>query len=287
MARLNPFTLCLLSAFTLFPTSDADADAAPSAPALMHGIDGQIAEQDYRGYWASEKLDGIRAYWTGSRLLTRQGNPIHAPEAFIQSLPQTPLDGELWAGRGEFQTILRTVLDDKPDPDAWQNVRFYAFDLPEQPGPFSARYAALKKIVANSASPFLALVKQKPVTDNDALQAQLIAINESGGEGLMLHHPDSLYLGHRVESLVKLKTYQEKDATVIGMTPGKGRLQGLMGSLVVRLADGTEFSVGSGFSDAQRADPPQVGSTILVRHNGVTQKGIPRFARFIREKPSL
>ncbi|ODQ00758.1 DNA ligase [Salinivibrio sp. SS2] len=285
MARLNPVTLCLLSAFTLFPSSDGDA--APSAPALMHGVDGQIAEHDYRGYWASEKLDGIRAYWTGTQFLTRQGNPIHAPEALIRTLPTTPLDGELWAGRGEFQTVLRTVLDDKPDPDAWQNVRFYAFDLPDEPGPFSARYAALKKIVANSASPFLALVKQTPVTDNDALQGQLIAINESGGEGLMLHHPDSLYLGDRVESLVKLKTYQEKDATVVGMTPGKGRLQGLMGALVVRLADGAEFRVGSGFSDAQRAEPPEIGSTILVRHNGVTEKGIPRFARFIREKPML
>ncbi|QIR06104.1 DNA ligase [Salinivibrio costicola] len=285
MARLNPVTLCLLSAFTLFPSSDGDA--APSAPALMHGVDGQIAEHDYRGYWASEKLDGIRAYWTGTQFLTRQGNPIHAPEALIRTLPTTPLDGELWAGRGEFQTVLRTVLDDKPDPDAWQNVRFHAFDLPDEPGPFSARYAALKKIIANSASPFLALVKQTPVTDNDALQAQLIAINESGGEGLMLHHPDSLYLGDRVESLVKLKTYQEKDAIVVGMTPGKGRLQGLMGALVVRLADGTEFRVGSGFSDAQRAEPPEIGSTILVRHNGVTEKGIPRFARFIREKPML
>ncbi|PCE67194.1 DNA ligase [Salinivibrio sp. YCSC6] len=285
MARLNPVTLCLLSAFTLFPSSDGDA--APSVPALMHGVDGQIAEHDYRGYWASEKLDGIRAYWTGTQFLTRQGNPIHAPDALIRTLPTTPLDGELWAGRGEFQTVLRTVLDDKPDPDAWQNVRFYAFDLPDEPGPFSDRYAALKKIVANSASPFLALVKQTPVTDNDALQGQLIAINESGGEGLMLHHPDSLYLGDRVESLVKLKTYQEKDAIVVGMTPGKGRLQGLMGALVVRLADGTEFRVGSGFSDAQRAEPPEIGSTILVRHNGVTEKGIPRFARFIREKPML
>ncbi|WP_102505284.1 DNA ligase [Salinivibrio kushneri] len=284
MARLNPFTLCLLSAFTLFPTSDADA--SPSAPALMHGIDGQIAEHDYRGYWVSEKLDGIRAYWTGTQLLTRQGNLIHAPDRLIQSLPTTPLDGELWAGRGGFQTVLRTVLDDKPDPDAWQNVGFYAFDLPDQPGPFSARYAALKKIVTNSASPFLALVKQTPVTDNNELEAQLSAIDESGGEGLMLHHPDSVYVGQRVDSVVKLKTYQEKEVTVVGVNPGKGRLQGLMGSLVVRLADGTEFSVGSGFSDVQRADPPQIGSTILVRHNGVTQKGIPRFARFIHEKPT-
>ncbi|OOE69525.1 DNA ligase [Salinivibrio sp. IB868] len=285
MARLNPFTLCLLSAFTLFPTSDADA--APSAPALMHGIDGQIAEQDYRGYWASEKLDGIRAYWTGSRLLTRQGNPIHAPEAFIQSLPQTPLDGELWAGRGEFQAVLRTVLDDTPDEDAWQRIRFYAFDMPDHSGQFSTRYTALKQIVSKTASPHLAYVPQKPVTSNEALKERLATIDEAGGEGLMLHHPDSVYVGQRVESVVKLKTYQEKDVTVVGMNPGKGRLQGLMGSLVVRLADGTEFSVGSGFSDAQRADPPQVGSTILVRHNGVTQKGIPRFARFIREKPSL
>ncbi|SIN86336.1 DNA ligase [Salinivibrio sp. ES.052] len=285
MTRLNPFTLCLLSVFTLWPTSDSHA--APSAPALMHGTDGHITEQDYRGYWASEKLDGVRAYWTGSRLVTRQGNLIHAPETFTQSLPRTPLDGELWAGRGEFQTVLRTVLDDTPDENMWQRIRFYAFDVPDHPGQFSERYAALKQVVAETASPYLAYVIQTPVENNRALEARLASINDAGGEGMMLHHPDSVYVSHRVESLIKLKTYQEKDVVVVGVNPGKGRLQGLMGSLVVRLADGTEFSVGSGFSDAQRADPPQVGSTILVRHNGVTQKGIPRFARFIREKPSI
>src|SRR5262249_29125649 len=51
------------------------------------------------GWWMSEKLDGVRAYWTGKGFLSRQGNVYHAPDWFVQGLPDVPLDGELWLGR--------------------------------------------------------------------------------------------------------------------------------------------------------------------------------------------
>ncbi len=59
----------------------------------------------------------------------------------------------------------------------------------------------------------------------------------------MLHHPDSLYLGDRVDSLIKLKAFQEIDVSVVDMNPGQGRLSGMMGSLQVRMMDGTVFNV--------------------------------------------
>ncbi|WP_051488323.1 hypothetical protein [Salinivibrio socompensis] len=101
----------------------------------------------------------------------------------------------------------------------------------------------------------------------------------------MLHHPDSLYLGARVDSLVKLKAYQEMDVSVLGMNPGQGRLTGMMGSLQVRMADGTVFNVGSGFTDQQRHDPPKKGQTIMVRYNGVTEKGSHVLPALYEKKP--
>src|SRR4051794_25751247 len=55
---------------------------------------------DLSGWWMSEKLDGVRAYWTGKgEFLSRQGNLFHAPDWFVEGLPNVPLDGELWIDR--------------------------------------------------------------------------------------------------------------------------------------------------------------------------------------------
>src|SRR5262245_61120536 len=61
---------------------------------------------DLSGWWMSEKLDGVRAYWDGKQFLSRQGNLYHAPAWFTAGLPEVPLDGELWIDRKKFQ---RTV----------------------------------------------------------------------------------------------------------------------------------------------------------------------------------
>jgi DNA ligase-1 len=58
-----------------------------------------------------------------------------------------------------------------------------------------------------------------------------------------------------------------------------------MGALEVRTPDGLQFAIGSGFSDAERADPPPVGSWVTYRFNGRTRRGLPRFARFLRRRP--
>lgn len=69
---------------------------------LMHGIEWDC--QDVSGYYASEKLDGCRAFWTGKELLTRSGRVIHAPERVTRRLPAgVPIEGELYAGVNGFQ----------------------------------------------------------------------------------------------------------------------------------------------------------------------------------------
>jgi DNA ligase-1 len=58
---------------------------------------------ELQGWWMSEKLDGVRAYWDGRRFISRLGNKYLAPDWFLEGLPDTPLDGELWIGRKSFQ----------------------------------------------------------------------------------------------------------------------------------------------------------------------------------------
>jgi len=88
---------------------------------------------DPTGWWMSEKLDGVRCYWSGSKLYSRQGNEFLAPDYWKKDLPKEPLDGELWCGRGLFQKTLsivrRTVTNSHTDAD-WKYVTFLVFDAP-------------------------------------------------------------------------------------------------------------------------------------------------------------
>jgi DNA ligase-1 len=114
------------------------------------------------GWYASEKLDGIRAFWDGgisrgrtvrnvpyaakiivssgkekpwldkpaTGLWSRYGNPIWAPDEFLNQLPCCPLDGELWCGRGNWQQTSKTVKRQTPDPEAWAEVKYMIFGSP-------------------------------------------------------------------------------------------------------------------------------------------------------------
>ena len=91
-----------------------------------------------------------------------------------------------------------------------------------------------------------------------------------------------MYKTGRSSDLLKLKTYQDTEAEVIGYRPGRGKYQGMVGALVVKTPEGKEFAIGSGLTDELRRTPPQIGSIITYRYNGLTKHGLPRFARFLR-----
>src|SRR5690349_9417163 len=124
-----PVSRPLLLACCLVCMSIGAAAAQPSAPPLMLANVYQ-ADADLSDYWVSEKYDGVRAYWNGRLLQTLAGHSIHAPEWFIGGWPRIPLDGELWIGRGEFESLAATVRDQEPDEAAWRRVRYMVFDLP-------------------------------------------------------------------------------------------------------------------------------------------------------------
>ena len=84
---------------------------------------------------------------------------------------------------------------------------------------------------------------------------------------------------------LKLKPYFDAEAVVIGYIAGKGKYKNMLGALKVRSSDGTEFKIGSGFTDQQRSSPPAIGSTITYKYHGFTKNGLPRFASFLHETP--
>jgi DNA ligase-1 len=235
-----------------------------------------------RDYWVSEKLDGVRAYWDGRQLLFRSGNPVPAPDWFVAALPAQPLDGELWLGRGDFDRLSGIVRRTTPVDTEWRQVRYMIFELPGASGDFTARAARIEALVAELGLPWLQAVEQFRLPDDTALQRRLQEIVRGGGEGLMLHLAAAPYIAGRSAALLKVTPWHDAEAHVLAHLPGKGKHAGRLGALRVAMPDGRQFSIGTGFTDAQRLAPPPVGSLVTYRYRELTRNGMPRFSRFLR-----
>ncbi len=238
-------------------------------------------ETDLTGWWMSEKLDGVRAYWDGSQFLSRQGNRYHAPDWFTAGLPKEPLDGELWLGRKKFQRTV-SIARRQDKSDLWKELRFVVFDAPCQGGDFEARLVFLRQFVKRHASPYVTAHAHEACKGLDALRSELDRVEALGGEGLMLRQPGSVYEVGRSPTLLKVKRFHDAEAKVVGWQPGAGRHKGRLGALLVELAGGVQFAVGTGFSDAERGAPPPVGSIVTFRYQELSDGGVPRFPSFVR-----
>lgn len=277
--RLHPLLLALLLAIPAVPTSATDAPETLPAPMLAIPLPDGI---EVAAYLASEKLDGVRARWDGRALWTRGGIRIDAPARFTRGWPATPMDGELWLGRGRFDATSALVRAADPEDPAWATLRFMAFDLPGEPGGFAHRSRLLARLVATAAHPALGRVAQRQFPSRAQLDAHLRAVVAAGGEGLMLQHALAPYRGGRSETLLKLKPSRDAEARVVGYRPGKGKYAGKVGALLVEDERGRRFALGSGLRDVDRAAPPPIGSRVTFRHEGLTANGLPRFARYLR-----
>jgi len=238
-------------------------------------------------YWVSEKYDGLRGYWDGQILWTRGGQRVAAPTWFTAGWPRVALDGELWAGHGQFAKAVSTVRSQTPNESAWRGLRFMVFDLPGHEGLFNERIPALHGVVKQIDQLWVQAVAQFKVASHEALQVLLVKTVKNGGEGLMLHRGASLYQGRRSDDLLKLKTHEDSDAVVIAHIPGRGKHAGELGALLVEMPavsikPAQRFKLGTGFTDAQRQHPPAIGSRVTYRFRGLNDSGIPRFASFMR-----
>ena len=272
------YGICL--AIGLFSVAMQTAVADPAPKLALAKVYQQT--ETINQYWVSEKLDGVRAYWDGKKLISRQGNVYHAPEWFTKGFPTQPLDGELWIKRSTFEQLVSTVRKDKPIDSEWQQVRYMIFDLPGSGSNFTKRLTELQQLLDDHDNPYCQLITQYRVADHAELQEKLKSVIKLGGEGLMLHRDDSIYKSGRTSDILKVKTFQDAEAIVIAHLPGNGKYEGILGSMMVEMPDGKRFKIGTGFKDKDRKNPPAIGSQITYKYFGLTRKGIPKFASFMR-----
>jgi DNA ligase-1 len=278
-----------------FPATASVADLtiaqpkAVEAPPLL--LAHSLEDEDPTGYWMSEKLDGVRAYWDGEKFISRLGNEFFAHKEFLSGMPKrVKLDGELFMGRKRFQETVSAVRKQVPDWGEWSKLEFRCFDILEGANnigskPFEERMEYLKKLDASYDYEGLycpwSLVEQTKCLGRNHLKQELARVEALGGEGLMLRKAGSLYIAGRNDTLLKVKTFYDAEAKVVGHKPGKGKHKGRLGALMCIAANGEEFDVGTGFSDKQRENPPKIGSKITYAYTELTKDNKPRFPVFI------
>jgi DNA ligase-1 len=240
-------------------------------------------DHDPTGWWMSEKLDGVRAYWDGEAFVSRLGNRFFAPDWFVADLPADTLDGELWVDRKRFQKTISIVRSGDAGHE-WREVRYVVFDAPNARGSFENRAAHAQMVLERAAAPHARWHEHVVCTGVDHLRRELQRVEALGGEGLMLRQPGSMYVVGRSTTLLKVKTFQDAEARVVGHAPGAGKHKGRVGALIVELADGTRFNVGTGMSDAERESPPKLGAIITFRYQELSDDGVPRFPSYVGER---
>ena len=229
----------------------------------------------------SEKLDGIRAYWNGEELLSRKGKTLYPPKGFIKDFPPFELDGELWSKRGDFENIQSIVMDKIPS-DKWKEIKYMLFEAPHVKGNFLQRLQKVQKYIDEKRLLHVKVIEQKKCKNTKNMQEFLQSVLDRGGEGLIVKDASREYFTGRSSSVLKVKKVYDMEAEVIGYKEGRGKFSGMMGSLHVRLKDGIDFFVGSGFSSEVRQNPPKIGSVVTFKYYGFTKKGKPKFASFMR-----
>ncbi|MFP2930196.1 DNA ligase [Pyxidicoccus sp. 3LG] len=258
--------------------AEADESKEKAPPLLLaHSWENDV---DLTDWWMSEKLDGVRAYWDGKRFWSRLGNEFFAPAWFTAGLPDFPLDGELFGGRKRFQRTV-SIVRRQDRSDDWKELVFVAFDAPAVDAAFEQRLEHCRHWMEKAKPAYARWHEHERCQGTPHLRKELERVEGLGGEGLMLRKPGSRYEAGRSHTLLKVKTFKDDEARVVGHVAGAGRHKGRLGALEVELRNGKRFSVGTGLSDAEREAPPPVGTVITFRYQELSDDGVPRFPSYV------
>lgn len=252
-------------------------------------------------YWASEKFDGYRAIWTGSKFVSRNGKEFTStPDWFIQAMPKNVvLDGELWTKRDDFNTcgIFRKK---KVVAGEWEqhNVKYKIFDMPLNKKRFEDRMTDLEQLIKKqtklintniSTIPYnpLSITQQIKIKSKKHLDDMFRAIILDKGEGLMLRESGSMYEQKRSSTLLKIKPVYDDECIIVGYNPGTGKYTGKLGSFKCVLVKNKNVSFKlSGMNDEIRTNyetTHPIGTVVTFQYNELNSKtGAPRFGRYLR-----
>lgn len=281
----------------------------------------EIPEEDYP-VLVSEKFDGMFAMWDGgvtrgtpkhevpfancrkdkkefisTGLWSKYGNVIHAPDWFLDTLPSCGIAMELWAGHGKFQQVMSACKKHIPVDSEWEGITYIGLGRPDLNHVLRPGYIDYQgDFLITHAIKFPTYWKDSVKQPYELLQqlcwhpqdvSSMLAELPPEAEGLVIRSWDKSPQYDTSGSwphAYKLKGKIDGSAKVIGHTAGRGKHEGLLGALEVMLPCGKRFFIGGGFTDFERANPPPIGSWIDFCYRELSQDGVPKEARFLRER---
>ena len=269
---------------------------------------------------ASPKLDGIRAIVLDGVVMSRSLKPIRNKK--VQELFGKPefngLDGELILGSPTdpncFNHSTALMGEDLRENVSHLEITFHVFDvIPDVLDDEAVMRHDYLLGLRDHLPSNIQIVPQVIVQNLDQLYMLEEVLLEAGYEGVMVKSLDGKYKQGRStlkqRLLTKVKRFQDSEAIVIGyeekMTNiGEREISelgysktsskkadfvpaGTLGALKVRdLETGIEFSIGSGYDDATRAELWSMkesleGKIVKYKHFSVGVKEAPRFPTFL------
>lgn len=264
--------------------------------------------------FVSPKLDGIRAHVFDATVYSRNLKPI--PNRFVQKLlgraDLQALDGELTVGAADSAEVFRATTSGIMSVEGEPRVLYNVFDVVQPGVPFERRLERLKRVVGKlpkGLRDHVVVVPQYLVASMQELTAYEEKFLAQGYEGLMARSVDGLYKYGRSTVregiLLKVKRFEDSEARITGYeelqnnhnaatldalghtkrsTNKSGKVgAGVLGALLVAdVRTGAAFSIGSGFTAAERdelwgARDALVGKLAKYRFFPTGSKDAPRF----------
>jgi len=198
-------------------------------------------------WFMSEKYDGYRACYNpgDKQFYSRQNKLFRSPEWFKLSIPpKIKFDGELWAGRENFQ-LMGAVRKKEPIDEGWLQIQYIVYDLPDSQKPFKERVKELQKI-QHIATKRWKLIRKKFEYPYNTLECPFVVCDQiqikqesqldeyyqtiiaEGGEGIMLKHPECEYTNGRCHTMLKYKPTFDAEAMIIDYKQGAGKYKGML-----------------------------------------------------------
>jgi len=240
--------------------------------------------QNISGWVWSIKLDGVRGFWDGKKLRSKQNLPYSPPNSWLKDFPPFALDGEIYSKKGEFEKI-SSITAAANSSKAWDELNLHVFDVPDAKGDLFERLAVLQNWLNSHPNAKIRIIPQHKITKNPykILNEQV----KNGEEGIVLRDPKAPYLGGRQRTILKLKPNFDSECEV---------------KKIIRHADKQAKSIecawfgsddiGARFDEAvifrlslqgkNKLNPPKIGEFVKFNYKGLTKNNKPKFASLAR-----
>lgn len=241
---------------------------------------------DVTGWLMSEKYDGVRCFWNGNELYSRSGTVITAPKFFTRNFPRSPLDGELYISKNNYEECAKVIASGEKNHAGWLQMTFIVLDAPAINLLFRQRLSMLERAFTEENNlAFLRLVRHTSVKDNSHVTEELKRIESLGGEGVMVKNPCSFYEGRRNWAMLKVKSFHDEEAEIIkkvffklNKPTEKRRLK----ALIMKKDNGVEFRLRNGLNSEHNKNNFELGNLVTYKFKGYDQQNKPKFPVYQR-----